>query len=98
MNKKIKEYTFQDHLKESLKDPEFRKAWEESEVEYNLMIQLIENRLRSKLSQRALAKKVGTSQAAIARVEGMDANPSLGFLKKLAIALDSNLEIKFIPR
>lgn len=95
MNKKFKEYTFQDHLKESLKDPEFRIAWENSEVEYNLMVQLIEKRLKRKLSQRALAKKVGTSQSVIARIEGMDANPSLLLLKRIAKALNTKLQISF---
>ncbi len=95
MNKKFKEYTFKDHLKESLKDPEFRKAWENSEVEYNLMVALIEKRLKRKLSQRALAKKVGTSQSVIARIEGMDANPSLSLLKRISHALDVKLSINF---
>jgi ribosome-binding protein aMBF1 (putative translation factor) len=90
---KIKEYTFRDHLKESLKNPEFKKAWEESEVEYQLMLQLIEERLKRKLSQRALAKKVGTSQSVIARIEGMDANPSLLLLKRIAHALNIKLTV-----
>ena len=37
MNKQFKEYTFRDDLKKRLKDPVFKKAWEESEVEYNIM-------------------------------------------------------------
>lgn len=85
--------TFEDHLKESLKDPKFKKAWEESEPEYLLACKLIETRLKKKISQRELAKKMGTSQAAIARVEGMNANPSLSFLKRLAEALGSRLQI-----
>lgn len=86
-------YTFQDHLKELLKNPKFRKEWEESEVEYQLGRKLIEARLKKKLSQRALAKKVGTSQSVIARIEGMDANPSLGLLKRIATALETKLQI-----
>lgn len=93
MRTKIKEYTLQEDLRKRLKDPEFKKAWEESEVEYNLMLQLIEKRLKKKLSQRALAKKVGTSQSVIARIEGMDANPSLSLLKRISQALDAKLSI-----
>jgi len=92
---KIKEYTFRDHLKESLKDPEFRRAWEDSEVEYQLGRKLIEARLERKLSQRALAKKVGTSQAAISNIEGMNANPSLFLLKRISQALNTKLKINF---
>ena len=86
-------YTFEDHLKELLKDPEFKKEWEDSEVEYQLGLMLIEARLRKKMSQRELAKKVGTSQSQIARIEGMDANPSLSLLKRIATALNTKLQI-----
>jgi len=91
----VREYTLQDDIKESLKNPEFRKAWEESEAEYLLARKLIEARLKKKLSQRALAIKVKTSQAQIARIEGMSANPSFNSLKRIAKALDSKLVIEF---
>ncbi|PJE69086.1 transcriptional regulator [Candidatus Shapirobacteria bacterium CG10_big_fil_rev_8_21_14_0_10_38_14] len=81
-------YTFEQHLKDSLKDPEFKKAWEESEVEYQLARQLIEKRLAKKLSQRTLAKKIKTSPAVISRIETMSANPSLGLIKRIAQALN----------
>lgn len=86
-------YTFQDHLKELKKDPEFKKEWEDSEVEYQLGKILIEARLKKSLSQRELAKKVGTSQAAISRIEAMNANPSIGLLKRIAHALGGTLRI-----
>lgn len=92
MNKQ-KTYTFQDDLKESLKDPEFKKAWDESEPEYLLSRQLIEKRLSKKLSQRDLAKRLSTSQAAVSRIESMNGNPSLSFLKRIATALDCKLSI-----
>jgi len=95
MRNKIKEYTFNDHLKESLKDPAFRKAWEESEMEYKIATQLIEARLAKKLSQRDLANKMNTSQAVISRIESMNANPSLSFLKRAAQALSVKLTISF---
>ena len=89
-------YTFREHLEESLKDPEFKKVWEESEAEYQLATKLIEARLKKKMSQRDLAKKVKTSQAAISRVEAMNGNPSLFFLKRIAHALGTKLAINFI--
>lgn len=86
-------YTFQDHLKELLKNPKFREEWENSEIEYQLGRKLIEARLKRNLSQRELAKKAGTSQSQIARIEGMDANPSLHLLKRIAHALNTKLQI-----
>jgi len=93
--RKQKFYTFDEHLKESLKDPEFKKAWEETEPEYQLAKQLIEKRIAKKMSQRELAKKVKTSQAIICRIEGMNYNPSLALLKRIAQSLGSRLEFKF---
>ena|SRR3989344_8856147 len=88
-----KVFTFRDHLRKSLKDPEFRKAWEDSEAEYVLACKLIEARLKNKMSQRDLAKKIGTSQAAISRIEAMNGNPSFSFLKRIAAAFNSKLQI-----
>lgn len=95
---KNKLYTLKDDLGKRLKDPEFRRFWQESEVEYQLARKLIEKRLKQKISQRDLAKRVKTTQAVISRIEGMNSNPSLNFLKRLADALDSRLEIRIVPK
>lgn len=86
-------YSFNQDLNQRLKESQFRQAWQASEAEYNLAKKIIETRLAKKLSQRELAKKVKTSQAAISRLETMQANPSLSFLKKIAQALDVKLQI-----
>lgn len=88
-------YTLNDDIKKRLKNPAFRKEWEKSETEYQLASEVIKKRLEKNISQRALAKKLKTSQAAISRVETMSANPSLSFLKKLAKALDTKLTLQF---
>lgn len=87
-------YTFEDDLKERLKNPKFKKAWEETEVEYQLARQLIEKRLAKKMSQRDLAKRVKTSQAVISRLETMNENPSLSLLKRLAQALGVKINLQ----
>ena len=90
---KNKLITFEKHLNESLKDPGFKKEWENSKIEYQVACSLIEKRLKKKLSQRDLAKKLHTSQAVISRIESMNGNPSLSFLKRIALALDLKLHI-----
>ena len=92
---KNKYYTFQDHLTESLRDPEFKRVWKETEPEYLLAKQLIKKRLEKKMSQRDLAKSVKTSQAVISRIETMNANPSLSLLKRIAKVLNTNLQLGF---
>lgn len=91
-------YTLEDDLKKRLKNPEFRRLWKESELEYQLARKLIEKRLKQKISQRELAKQAKTTQAVISKIEGMSSNPSLGLLKRLAKALDLRLEIRFLPK
>lgn len=87
-------YSFQSDLKERLKNPAFRKAWKESEVEYLLAKQMIEKRRTKKVSQRELASLLHTSQAVISRIETMRANPSLYLLKRIAKALDTSFTLR----
>ena len=82
-------YTFQKDLKSRLKNPKFKAAWDKSESEYLLAKQLIEARLFRRISQRDLARRIHTSQAAISRLETMRGNPSLALLKRIAQALDA---------
>jgi len=63
------------------------------EPKYKLIGDLIEARLKKGLTQEQLAKKIGTKQSAIARVESGNANISFDFLVKLTDALDTKLMI-----
>jgi transcriptional regulator with XRE-family HTH domain len=54
---------------------------------------MIGARLKKKMTQEDLAKKVGTGQAVISRLEGMNASPSLSLLKRVASALDTKITI-----
>lgn len=92
---KNKIYTLEDDLKKRLKNPKFRKAWEESELEYQLGRALIGRRIAKRISQRELAERANTTQAVISRIEAMNSNPSIGLLKRLAEALGTKLKIGF---
>lgn len=86
-------------LKEELmKDLEFKREYDALEPQYCLLRSVIERRLEKGMTQEALARKIGTRQAAIARLESGRANPTLGFLQKVADALDAELEIGLRPR
>lgn len=90
-----KTYTLEDHLYESLKDPVFRKAWEDSEVEYQLSRQIIAERLKLKMTQKQLALKAKTTQAVISRLERMTTNVSVELLKRIADAFGTQLKVRF---
>lgn len=88
-------YFLEDHLRESLKNPAFRKAWEASEVEYQLSRQIISERLRRKMTQQDLAKKAKTTQAVVSRIERMTENVSVRLLKRIADAFGKRLRVQF---
>ncbi len=78
-----------------LKNKRVRKAYRELEPEFALVGMIIEKRLKRGLTQAELARKIGTKQSAIARLESGAYNPSIGFLKKIAKALDTKFTFRF---
>ncbi len=100
MKNKLKARTipYSEVKKELLKDPEFKKEYEKLQPRLKVVNNLIRARYQLNLTQAQLAKKIGTSQSLISRIEAGNTSPSLDFLTKLAEALNSNLEIKFKPR
>lgn len=83
------------HRAELLKDPEVRKALEESRLEYEIARAIIKARVERGLTQGELAKKLKTRQSVISRVENAGTAPSLSFLKRLAQALNLDLSVQF---
>jgi len=80
---------------ELLKDPAFAKEVKRLEPEYALKSQIIKARIEKKMSQAELARRVGTKQSNISRLESGAYNPSLQFLKKVAHGLGKELRISF---
>lgn len=83
------------HKKILLKDPEFKKALKETELEYQVARALIKVRIEKGLTQKQLARKLRTKQSVISRVENAKTVPSLSFLKRLAAVLNLTLQVQF---
>ncbi len=79
-----------------LKNPQFKAEYEKQQPEFALIRAMIDTRIRRGLTQEDLAEKVGTKQSVISRLESGRGNPTISFLKKLADAFSSRLEIRFI--
>lgn len=75
------------------KDPEYLREYEALEAEFSLASAVIGARIRAGLTQAELAERMGTSQSAIARLEGGRAKPSVATLEKLAKATGSRLRV-----
>ena len=96
MNKKKKNkmmIDFKDVLKRELKNPAFKRHYNEYGKQLEIAYQILKLRKKKKLSQLQLAKKVGTKQSNIARIEGGRQNFSIDTLEKIAVALKGRLTI-----
>ena len=89
---------WKEHKKKLFKDPEFRKEYEALEPEYKLASALIRLRLAKGLTQEQLAKFLNTKQESIARLESGGSLPSLSTVKRVAEALDADVEIIVKPK
>lgn len=81
--------------KELLRNPVVAREYKKLEPKYRIISAMIGIRNQMKLTQAQLAKKLGTKQSAIARIESGDFNPTIDFLQKLATAFGKNLDIQF---
>lgn len=85
--------TYSQFKKEILKSKRVRAAYDALGPEFEVVTALIKRRLEKGFTQQELAKRAGTKQSAIARLESGTYNPSLDFLKKVTRALDARLRI-----
>lgn len=74
-------------------DPEYAKAFSDMKEEFQFARELIKARIRSGLTQKQLAEKMGTTQSTIARLESGGSLPSLRSLKRYARATGSKFKI-----
>ena len=85
---------FEDYKKDAFKkDPELKKAYDDLELEFSIIEQLIRKRFDNKMTQGELARKAGTTQSAIARLENGNINPTVGFLDKISKAFGGKLQV-----
>ncbi|MBI2094479.1 MAG: XRE family transcriptional regulator [Candidatus Omnitrophica bacterium] len=88
---------FRDYLKDELKDPTFREAYEEEGVYAELAVQIARLRVQKKLSQKRLARLLHTSQQTVSRLEDPhNASYSVRTLVKIAHALGKELKVEFV--
>lgn len=91
---KIKLKSFQALHDKWMKDPEYKKAYDSLEFEFQLKSALIDARAKQKLTQKKLAEKIGVAQPALARFESGRTNPTLSFLQKVASGLGKKMVLK----
>lgn len=87
---------FEKYLAESLKDAEFKKEWDASELEFQIQDMLVKARAKAKLTQNELSKLSGIRQSNISRIENGTCLPKLETLAILAKAMGKKLKIEIV--
>ena len=87
----------QDLKKRFMEDLEFREEYARVDEEYALVEALIRARTAAKLTQAEVARRLGTTQSAIARLEGGRVSPSFSTLRRYAEATGTRLTVGLVP-
>lgn len=84
MKTQKKPKTLQSYLAKQIRNPRFRKVWEEVQQENSLTRALVRLRVEQGLTQAQVAEMVGTQQAAISRLEHRPPGRPTELLRKVA--------------
>ncbi|MDR1755149.1 MAG: helix-turn-helix domain-containing protein [Eubacterium sp.] len=77
-------------------DSEFKKSWDDSRMEYDLLGQFMKLRKEQGFSQADIAEFLGSTQQVISRIEKHEQSPTLKTLCNWANVL--NVDIQLVPR
>jgi transcriptional regulator with XRE-family HTH domain len=90
---------FDMYLEEQLRDPDFAKRFEKAGEAWDVALKLASLRKASGLSQKQLAKQVGTSQQQISRLESPSyEGHSLSMLRRVAEVLGASIHVEIQPK
>lgn len=79
-------------------DPELKREYDKLQPIHNIAGTLIQARIDNDMTQKELARRCGTRQSNISRLESGEANPTLAMLHKIAEATGTELVIEFRKR
>ena len=86
--------SFDTFKKKMLKNPAVKAEYKRLEPEFALARELVTARLGAGLTQAQVARRMRTSQSAVARMESANGLPSTSSLLKYARAVGRRIEIK----
>lgn len=95
MSKTIPFKTVTDEWK---KDPVYRQEYENLKSEFEIARELIRARAKAHLTQAEVAKRMGTTQSVVARLESGAKSANIKTLEKYARATENHLHVRLSAR
>ena len=83
-------------LAKNMAAPEFAAAYAVADVEFSVIEAMIRARTAAGLTQGEVAARTGTTQSAIARLEGGGVSPTIETLRKYAAAVGKRLRVEMV--
>ena len=88
--------TLKDLKAQLMRDPQFRREYEDADTQYSIAESIIAARRSANLTQTEVAKRMGTTQSAIARLESGLVSPSFATLRRFAKATGTCVRVQFL--
>ena len=85
---------FEQLKQEWLKDPAFKAEYDALAPEFEIAAELVKARSRAGLSQAEVARRMGTTQSVVARLESGQTLPSTKTLLRFAEATGSRVHVR----
>ncbi len=96
IKRNLKPADFQKDLQKELRNARFKKHYDYYGKQLEIAYAILQLRKKQGLSQAQLAKKIGTKQSNVARMEAGQQNFTTDTLQKIAAAFNSDLKIQFV--
>ena len=101
MTRKAPTKTHHQMVKAWKQEPDFKAAYDDLEMEFTLLRELLLARQQAGLTQAEVAEKMGTKPPAVTRLEtalsDQRHSPTIATLKKYAQAVGCKLEVHLVP-
>ncbi len=85
------------HAEDMANDPAYRAGYEALEEEFALVDTLLRARKRARITQAELARRMGTTESAVSRLESGRSRPNTRTLKRYAEATGHRVVIRLEP-
>jgi len=86
--------SFAEYKNKAMKNPEFAKAYNELEPQYEIIRELIRFRIENNVSQQELSLRTGISKSNISRFESGKHSPSMKMIFRIADGLGKKVNFK----